>query len=270
MVLKSVYFYNPDILTSVKYEKLKAALDGIFRVYLPYQSFTDREALSAIKEIECEKAAVLPYINKGNARNHFEKNFNTVCKTADGFMIQNIGDLAFLSGLFQAHGVSDKFVYGDYSLNVFNSESAAYWNASGLKSVTVSPEPEASEQIKLANSVCKLQNGTMLPEIICGGKIIVMRSEHCFITDNPKYHCVRCGKNGMTGYSLTDNAENKFPVIGLPHDCQNIVLSAKNIEIAEEYAKKHLLGNCILRYNVLNEKDLLNLRISNRKERQEN
>ena len=205
-----------------------------------------------------------------------------VCETADGFLIENVGDLPFLSDLFTANGPgvpfckdhttqngtcggeaagnkTDKNLCGDYSLNVFNSESAAFWAASGLSSITVSPEPEAAEQIRLANAVCKLPgSGTavgshMLPEIIAGGNVIVMRSEHCFITDKPEYHCGKCGKNGMAGYTLNDNAGNVFPLIGLPLDCQNLVLSAKNIELGEEYVKKHISGDCILRYNILND-----------------
>ena len=182
-------------------------------------------------------------------------------------MIENIGDISFLSKFFDTdliglasklnkHG---KILCGDYSLNTFNAESAAVWAASGLNSITISPEPEAAEQIRLANAVCKLPSSTVsdekhiLPEIIADGKIIVMRSEHCFITDAPKYHCGKCGRNGTAGYTLTDNAGNVFPLIGLPLDCQNLVLSAKNIKIDEEYAKKHISGDCILRYNVLND-----------------
>lgn len=261
MILKSAYFYNADIFTTVDSKKLHASLDGINRIYLPFTSFADNETISVLKRINAEKIAVLPYINKGTAQKFFQNNFKSICDTADGFMIENIGDLIFLSELFSTHGITGKLLCGDYSLNVYNAETAAYQAASGLISVTVSPEPEAAEQIRLANAVCKLPDSAMLPEIIAGGKVIVMRSEHCFITDNPKYHCGRCGRNGAAGYSLTDNAGNNFPLIGLPLDCQNIVLSAKNIEISEEYVKKHISGDCVLRYNILNETDLLNLKI---------
>ncbi len=269
MILKSVYFYNPDIFTSVDTKELKTLLKGFSRIYLPYTAFVYQEITTVLKEINAEKVAVLPYINKGSSQKFFQNNFKTINNAADCFMAENIGDLMFLSELFSAHGVTDKLICGDYSLNTYNAETAAYWAASGLISVAVSPEPEAAEQILLANSVCKLPESSMMPEIIASGKVIVMRSEHCFITDNPKYHCGKCGKNGTAEYSLTDNAGNTFPLIGLPHDCQNIVLSAKNIEIDEEYVKKHLLGDCILRYNVLNKNDLLNLKISNHNERQE-
>lgn len=239
--------------------------DNILRIYLPYRAFADDSVKTCINQLNCEKIAIMPYINKGLARKDFNEKFDAVCETANGFLIENVGDLPFLSGLFTANGGAagdkiGKLLCGDYSLNVYNAESAAFWAASGLSSITISPEPEAAEQLKLANAVCKLpgsqmaSNSPMLPEIIADGKVIVMRSEHCFITDNPKYHCGKCGKNGTAGYTLTDNGGNEFPIIGLPCDCQNIVLSAKNIEIDEEYVKKHISGDCILRYNILNDR----------------
>lgn len=270
MIYKSLYFYDADVFISTFRAHPEMFCDNILRVYLPYKSFTDDSVKSFINQLNCEKIAIMPYINKGLARKDFSEKFGAVCRTANGFLIENVGDLQFLSDLFAANGTggnevaaqynfSDKILCGDYSLNVYNAESAAFWCASGLKSVALLPEPDASEQIMLANAVCKLPENiaqgktSMLPEIIAGGRIIVMRSEHCFITDNPKYHCGKCGKNGTAGYTLTDNAGNIFPLIGLPLDCQNLVLSAKNIEINEEYVKKHVLGDLILRYNILND-----------------
>ena len=262
MIYKSFYFYSAETFKSMCASKNNVFPEETKRIYLPYNAFTDSDITRLVANMPCEKVAVLPYVNKGNARIDFANKFDAVCETADGFLIENIGDLPFLDGILTANGApggeaaghkSDKFLCGDYSLNTFNAESAAFWAASGLKSVTVSPEPEAAEQIRLANAVCKLPVSTMLPEIIVGGKVIVMRSEHCFITDNPKYHCGKCGKNGTAGYTLTDNAGNEFPLIGLPLDCQNLVLSAKNIEIDEEYVKKHISADCILRYNILND-----------------
>ncbi|MBE7064969.1 MAG: hypothetical protein E7384_04040 [Ruminococcaceae bacterium] len=262
MIYKSFYFYSIETFKSMCVSKNNTFLEEAMRIYLPYNAFTTSDITRLIADMPCEKVAVLPYINKGNARTDFANKFDAVCETADGFLIENIGDLPFLDGILTATGTpggkaagnkSDKFLCGDYSLNVFNAESAAFWAASGLNSITFSPEPEAAEQIRLANAVCKLPDGTILPEIIVGGKVIVMRSEHCFITDDPKYHCGKCGKNGTAGYTITDNAGNEFPLIGLPLDCQNLVLSAKNIEIDEEYVKKHISGDCILRYNILND-----------------
>lgn len=268
MIYKSLYFYNPDVFKSMYYAHCNIFSEA-FRIYLPYQAFTETDTVNILNNITCEKIAVLPYINKGNSRKDFSEKFNTIHKTADGFMIGNIGDISFLSKFFDTdliglaselnkHG---KVLCGDYSLNVYNAESAAFWAASGLNSVALLPEPEAAEQIRLANAVCKLPGSNsntssqnrMLPELIADGKIIVMRSEHCFITDKPEYHCGKCGKNGMAGYTLNDNAGNVFPLIGLPLDCQNLVLSAKNIELNEEYVKKHISGDCILRYNILND-----------------
>ena len=267
MIYKSLYFYNADVFLSMVSAHPETFGNNVLRIYLPYKAFTENSVKEAINKLSCEKVAVLPYINKGNSRKDFAEKFNALCETADGFMIGNIGDISFLSKFFNTdliglasemnnHG---KILCGDYSLNAFNAESAAVWAASGLNTITISPEPEAAEQLRLANAFCKLQSGIsgkanhILPEIIADGRIIVMRSEHCFITDSPKYHCGKCGKNGNAGYTLTDNAGNVFPLIGLPLDCQNLVLSAKNIEITEEYAKKHISGDCILRYNILND-----------------
>lgn len=268
MIYKSLYFYDAAVFKSMHRAHPETFNDNILRIYLPYRAFIDDSVMDCINQLSCEKIAVLPYINKSLARKDFSDKFSAVCETADGFLIENIGDLPFLSDLFTANGTyggeaagdkTDKIICGDYSLNVYNAESAAFWAASGLNSVALLPEPEAAEQIRLANAVCKLPGretageSHMLPEIIAGGNVIVMRSEHCFITDKPEYHCGKCGKNGMAGYTLNDNAGNVFPLIGLPLDCQNLVLSAKNIELNEEYVKKHISGDCILRYNILND-----------------
>lgn len=254
MIYKSLYFYNPTVFASMFRAHPDFFSDNVLRIYLPYRAFCDSSVTQFFDKLECEKIAILPYINKCKTQDDFINKFDAVCETADGFLVENIGDLPFLDRLLTANGTGAvKILCGDYSLNVYNTESAAFWAASGLSSITVSPEPETADQIRLANNICQLSDNKMLPEVIAGGKIIVMRSEHCFITDDPKYHCGKCGKSGIEQYSLTDNAGNTFPLIGLPLDCQNLVLSAKNIEIDPEYAKKCISGDCILRYNILND-----------------
>ncbi len=254
MIYKSLYFYNYETFLRCPSDILKATS----HIYLPYESFCNEKVQQKANDIRkgTDLIAVLPYINKGNERRNFESVFERICQFTDGFMLQNIGDKIIIDTLMQQYDITGKTLYGDYSLNIYNAETAKFWVEYSLKSVTLSPEMELPEQIELANKI----HGNIMPEILCNGRVIVMRSEHCFVSQTAKFHCGKCGTNGFSGYTLKDNAENVFPIIGCNRDCQNIILSAKPVAHNATEIKKRLFNNVVLRYNVFNKNDINDLK----------
>ncbi|MBQ8828151.1 MAG: U32 family peptidase [Clostridia bacterium] len=252
MIYNALYFYDYNVF-------LKSSpkdFTNVFRIYLPHMAFSNNYVKTYLSELiksgrnNPEIIAVLPYVNKGNEKSKFESNFSETYNLADGFMIGNIGDIVFLKTL-KDNISEEKILCGDYSLNILNSTSSDLWAEKGLHSITLLPEAESDEITELANST-----NNITPEIICCGRVIVMRSEHCFISTSPRFHCGKCGKDGYAGYSLSDHLKNTFPILGCPDDCRNIVLSSKQISISVDKIKKQLCKSCILRYNIFNDDDL--------------
>ncbi|MBQ7740090.1 MAG: U32 family peptidase [Eubacterium sp.] len=96
-------------------------------------------------------------------------------------------------------------VFGDFGLNVFNSESASYFN---------SPVLSFELSSKQINALSKEDAG-----IIAYGKLPLMLTRNCPVKNN--IGCEKCNKNGY----LTDRKGYKFPVKCSPFPCVEMLNS---------------------------------------------
>lgn len=161
-----------------------------------------------------------PNVSRETLLKDFKNAFHTLAQYFDGFLLQNIGDYGILTSLFDEHHLSrnNYFIAGDYSLNVFNLESAKFWSDK-LDMVALSPELSIKEQSEIASKFPK----NITPEIICSKRIIVMRSEHCYASENI-FHCGRCGKSGLNAPKLKSENGKEYDVYCNPKDCTCVLV----------------------------------------------
>ena len=112
-------------------------------------------------------------------------------------------------------------VFANFSLNIFNSESASMFN---------SPILSFEMTLKQANSINAKDTG-----IIAYGKVPLMITRNCPVKN--RTGCEKCGKKGL----LTDRKGYKFPVICSSYPCVEIlnpnpiVMSDKLSEIKTDF-----------------------------------
>lgn len=164
----------------------------------------------------------LPFVSRGNAILKFREKFVKLCECADGFTVQNFGDYDILLDLFSKHDIprENYFIAGDYSLNITNSVSAAFWSEK-LDSVAILPELSGDEQLSVARAFPK----KLLPETVSEVPYIVMRSEHCFAVRSENFHCGACGKYGLSAKNIIDENQKSFRLICNPLDCNCILVN---------------------------------------------
>ncbi len=164
----------------------------------------------------------MPFVSRGTVLKKFKENFSRLATAADGFTLQNFGDYAILTDLFNENGLNrdDFSLHGDYSLNVMNSEAAAFW-VGKLDSAAILPELSLKNQLALAK---KFPAG-LTPEIIGSKNVIVMRSEHCFGVKGENFHCGNCGKYGLCAGKIKDEYGKSFSLICNPFDCTCVMVA---------------------------------------------
>lgn len=114
---------------------------------------------------------------------------------------------------------NEKEIYGDFRLNIFNSETAN--SLETLKTVTLSPELNLGEIRALT------ENTNAAIEIIGYGRIPLMIMKNC-----PVKALGKCQK-GKRIYSLRDRKNEEFPIV-CNADCTAKILNSKPIYMADK------------------------------------
>ncbi len=150
-------------------------------------------------------------------------NIKLVTKAADIFTEEDIiTDAVLVSSPAAAYKYKDKKIYGDFRLNVFNSETANHF--SDFESVTLSPELNIHEIRELC------ENTDANTEIIVYGHLPLMLMKNCPIKAMGK-----CQK-GKNIYKLRDRKHEEFPII-CSKDCKAKLLNSKPIFTADKLAE---------------------------------
>ncbi len=259
----SLYFY-----TISQYLKCLSVIQEADFVYLPYEYFLSGSTKSKGKtvyvagpdstisynaeDLSREKYFMtFPYILKGKTKTRFINDFgaNTLCRHS--YLLQNLGDITALQDLCKSH---DYNIHADYSFNVQNTKTMDVLNDMGFKSVTLSPELATDKLLNLStHAESDFLVNEKYTETVCYGRIILMRSEHCYLSDEKGYKCGKCITDDE--YSLKDDNGNVYPVLSNPTDCRSILLDRapymiKNTDFLE---KMRNMRSTILRLNIYDE-----------------
>ena len=219
---KNKYTKNKDnisvLLNILKEEYDYSKLEDIRNVYIPLKYFSDKKYENTIKTIidNFNTYIYLPTI----IRSRYKNLLNSVIeKSMDkfnikGFVVSNLGNAPFIEDLKKKYKNKYEFI-GNYTLNVYNSNSINEYNELGLNMLTISPELD----IKTIEDIC---NYTCLPqELIVYGRTPLMNTKYCFLGKANKCYptCgVHCQDN--KNYYLKDRLGLKFPV--LPDNIQTV------------------------------------------------
>jgi len=198
----SVYLYNTENLSG---------LNDVDRVYVPFSDYFEKK--EEIEE-ELKNIEVVPYLNT------VTKNISYTQKV-DKILISNLEHINIFKNLANN-------IYGDYSLNTFNSYTCSEYEKMGLKGLNLSFELNL-EQINRIKSNLEV-------EVTVYGSLPLMISEHCFIGSElaGNINCNLCQKGK---YSLKDRTGATFPIITDRANCRSIILNSKKLFLPDAMEK---------------------------------
>lgn len=192
------------------YSKLK----NVDNIYIPIKYFHFKKYYQCLEQLSnlFNIYIYTPSVLKDNYKNVFLSIIEEAIKNfkIKGFVISNYGYIDLLS----EYNSKYKFI-GNYTLNVFNSYSAMFFEKIGLKAITPSVELNSQD----LNRIINLKH--LNTEVIVYGNTPVMTSNYCVLGHSNK--CISsCGLNcsSQDKFYLQDRLGFKFRV--LPDNMQNI------------------------------------------------
>lgn len=166
-------------------------LEGIDNIYVPLKYFVDKTYSSILHTLENKfnLYIYLPTIMRNNYNKIFENNIENIIGTFDvrGFVISNISGLHLINNIKSTFNKNFDFV-GNYTLNIYNCNTANNLFELGINTVTISPELDLDGITQLCNSV----NDS---ELIVYGNIPLMNTNYCLFGKTNKCHtnCIHSG-----------------------------------------------------------------------------
>ncbi len=182
--------------------------------------FTLKDAakhIDILEKFDGKKYVVLPTITKNNYVSLLKNNVQKLSKIVDGFVVSNLGQLAFFDGI-------KTDLRANYTFNIFNSYTINLLKKYNFSAVTLSPELS----MKQINS---LNSSNIKTEYIVYGKTCVMTSEYCPVGSikggltNTSKCSMPCTKNKK--YYLQDRMNIKFEVVPDNIECQSTIYNNK-------------------------------------------
>lgn len=229
-----------DINKSYDYTKL---LD-VDRIYVPLKFFSTNEYKDIINQLSESKDLFIymPTIIKDNYRNII---YNSLDKYIDEFNIKGIV-ISNLSSLNSLKKYIGKLTFiGNYTLNVFNTNTINEFLKLGLSTITVSPELDESSLYKLC------QNSSLPTELMVYGKLPVMNMGYCLLgSSNKCYPKCKMKCKEKCKYYIKDRLGYKFRIV--PDNVQTIttIYNSKITSIPYENIKPSSVRISILDENI--------------------
>lgn len=184
------------LLNILDLNKDYSKLEGVDNIYIPLKYFIDTNYFDILHTLEGQfnLFVYLPIIMRNNYNKLFRSNIENIVKTFNikGFVISNISGLYLINDIKTKFEQSFNFV-GNYSLNVYNCNTANNLLNLGLDAITISPELDLSGMLQLCDSICNL-------EIMVYGNIPIMSSNYCLFgrTNKCNGDCVHNGSMQST------------------------------------------------------------------------
>ncbi|PKM85272.1 MAG: peptidase U32 [Firmicutes bacterium HGW-Firmicutes-11] len=228
---------TPRILSVYLYQwKNKEVMESITadRVYLPVFSLFDDDHAAAVKRFKergIQVFAAVPAVTRGVEDHMLKERADSLQKIGiEGILIGNLSQVELLADARLP-------LFGDHSLNIYNSESIKKVAEFGLKGGTLSHELNLAE-------IQQMDGFGIEIEATVYGRVPVMISEHCPIgselSDRPD--SINCGLCLSGRYLLKDRMEAEFPLIGDPISCRCTLLHCDKLYVPERITDLTLAG----------------------------
>lgn len=195
------------------YDYSKLSTEHISRLYIPLRHFTKKDYSETLKTLTSQFPVYIymPSIIRNNYKNVIMHNLEEILEKycIKGFVVSNLGDFTFLEKY-----KSDYDFIGNYTLNLFNTQTMNFYQKLGINKITLSPELTL-EDIEV------LSNGHIPTELIVYGNTPVMTSQYCLFGSSNKCY-PDCHMKCQSGnkYYLRDRLNLEFRV--LPDNLQTI------------------------------------------------
>ena len=195
-------------------------LEDIDNLYIPLKYFANKKYENILKVLtdKFETYIYLPTVIRLNYRNIFYNNVENSLNKYDikGFVISNIGNIQMINSLRLSENIDKHLnIIGNYTLNIFNTQSVVELKKLGICKFTISPESDKQTISNLCNC------GYLPKEMIIYGKTPLMNMNYCLLgqTDKCYPNCKQFCNTDNT-YYLKDRMNMKFRV--LPDNIQTV------------------------------------------------
>jgi len=217
-----LYLYSSELIDD---PDILGMVDGI--CFHPYEWSMDIEEIcnkvQNIKRNKIDTRLVLPRISRKEDLEFLNGLSPEIWKVFDSYQVGNLGQIIFLKGK------KVKRIFGDFSLNIFNTLAIDQLNSLGLEGLVLSPE-------LTYNEIRDIMERASLPcEVYFFGCIPLMITEYCPTASKHK-DCKSCGlENNL---ALVDRKNLKFPLHRMKiARCYTEIWNSKTLLLADEYKK---------------------------------
>ena len=194
--------------------QLKAAiLEGISHIY-----YDDLLTLNEALKYK-DKANIIPVLNRVNYEFKDEVNEDT-------YLINELGS-------FNKYHNS-KTLIGDTYLNVTNEYTLASLFELGFKRLTLSGELSNTQIEGMLTNFKKLTKSDANVEVIVYGRLDLMYTRNCPITNATSVKKEKCGLCLKDDYKLIDRKGYAFPIVGNVSNCHVRILNSKRLNLINQ------------------------------------
>ena len=196
---------NISILLNTISENMDySSLTGVSQVYIPFKYYLDTKYSTILSEIENKfnTYIYMPIIMRQKTVNVFNQNVENILKAHKilGFVISNLSDVSIVSKY-------NLEVIGNYTLNVFNTNTIKELENLGMQKYTASPELDKQTLNNLF-----MYNENISSEMIVYERTPLMTSNYCLLGKSNKCYS-KCSSNcNSSKHYLKDRMNFKFPV----------------------------------------------------------
>jgi putative protease len=264
---KNLYFY--EIGKNSKGDIVNPAfMENIFgadKIYLPYQCFIKEkyeDILSEYTKKGVELVPVIPSITKGYHDEFISENLNTIVDSASS-KILCLGNLGWAQN-FRDAGLS---LFGDYGLNIYNSNSFGLIGDLGFVGGIIGLDASLEQ-------ACKMNFHGLVPEWTIFGRTPVMLSEYCALdsvsekdknnddknnTNNAvkdkdqNKNSTKCNVCLNETYELEDRKDARYPLIPDKTSCKMTLLSHTKKQGTRDVSILKIAGIRDFRFNIYDE-----------------
>ena len=247
-IKKSLYFFplGGTENNSIINDAFTKGIFNVSRIYIPYGCVLSNEyskKISGYRGSGVGIIPVIPAITKGFHDIEIRKNFE---KLAEFSMESGIclGNLAWARE-FKEAGIS---LYGDYGLNLYNSNSFEKIKELGFIGGTIAHEMNLEEIQRMNFQEIEL-------EWVASGRIPAMVTEYCAIgmKNNNEAGSKSCSSCEDGIYCMEDRKGERYPLIADGNSCRMTILSHTKRQGMRDMAVLAKSGVEIFRFNIYDE-----------------